>query len=353
MDSGVLTLADIPPEAHDCIYAYEKAPTGNSYMDALLTILGGVLQAARRMEEQNIPERIIRATFADIGLWVRRCKRQQGHWGLAGPAAGWLQNHLECKIFRVGRFQCIPRYLSPDWNVRFYRHKATRRVLAITAGDVAFRGDGQISGTNGVFAGTDGFRGFFRERQEKGKTVAEGLVISPAGYGENKTAVLDQDEWALILRTGMPVFELHIPVDGDFQIETCRKTLADMRDFSVNHGDALTRLTGIEGPFVAFTLGSWLLNAQLDGILSRSSNLVRHLRQYYLLPVLCGEDNELFWIFDGRKIDIDNPQPEDQQTSLQRRIIQYIREGGKVRYNLGVIMFDDVGDFGNEIYRKK
>jgi len=350
MDREILALADIPPEAYDCVDAYEN--NNNEYMEALLDVLCKVPEAVRRMEAQKIPYSIIKDTFADIGLWVRRCKRQQGYFGLADPSPDWLKNHLACKIFRVGRFQCIPRYFPADWNVRFYRNNETGRVIAVTAGDVDFRKDGQINGTSGIFADADGFKGYFTEKQLDGKATAEGVIISPAGHAENKSIVLDLKKWTNVLKEGMPVLELHIPVDGDFTIETCRNTLNDMVNFAKVHEAALTQLTGVKSPLTAFTLSSWLLNAQLDGILPETSRLVQHLRQYYLLPVLSGEDNELFWIFDGKKIDLDNISPEEQQTSLQRRIVQFIRDGGKVRYNRGVILFKDAPEFGNELYRR-
>ena len=353
MDDEVFALTGLPPEAVESIQTNNKTPDADVYMRTLLNVLRRVPEAARRMESNGIPDAIIRATFADIGLWAGRCKRQQGFWGLTESSVGWLENHLECKIFRVGRFQCMPRYMSNYANIRLYRHNKTGRVLALPAGDVFFREDGQINGTSGVNAGPNGFQGFFREREVAGRYIAEGTIVSPAGHGENRTISLYMDEWTEVLKEGMPVFELHIPVDGDFRMETCQKTLTDMVSFARNHTKGISRLTNVEGPYTAFVLCSWLLNAQLDGILPRTSNLVRHLRQYYLVPVLCPEENELFWIFDGRKVDIDNLQPEDMQTSLQRGIINFMRDGGKVRYNLGIVMFDDVVEFGNEFYRKR
>jgi len=346
-----LLLANIPRDAWDDINGYMRASREDAYMEALAGALREAPGAARRMEAENIPAQIIRDTFADIGLWARRCKRQQGRWGLAPPATDWLKNHLNCKIFRIGRFQCMPRHMHGDWKARFYRRNADGRVLALTAGDVEFRGDGQVNGTSGVYDDTDKFHGYYKETAAGGGTFAEGVAISPAGYAVNKIVRLDMSEWTPILNEGTPVFELHIPVDGDFLPETCQKTLSGMADFARGYMRAIARLTGVEGPFAAFTLCSWLLNAQLEDMLPTSSNLIRHLRNYYLLPVFCGPDNELFWIFDGRKIDLDNLQPEDTQTSLQRKIIQFMRDGGKVRYNSGVIMLADLPEYGNDFYR--
>ena len=342
MDKATLMLADIPQEAWEHIC--EDSP--NQDMQTLIGILKRAPEAAARMAAHGIPQDIINATFADIGLWARRCKRQQGHWGLANPSPGWLENHLACKIFRVGRIQCIPRYFGEDWNVRFYRNKKTGQAVALTAGEQDFRADGQVSGTGGIYAGDDGFKGFFQENEAE----VSGIKLSPAGYAEKDPVTLKLDQWALALTAGMPVLELHIPVDGDFEMETCHKTFVDMAAFAKNHREGIAQLTGIEGPFAAFTLGSWIINKQLDGILPPESRLVQHLRQYYLLPVLCGEDSEMFWIFDGRKIDLNNLKPEDTQTSLQRRVIDFIRAGNKLRYNRGIVLMDDADKFGQGFY---
>jgi hypothetical protein len=357
-ERGIFELAAIPEEARRFAGAYESSAGMGSgerdeRMDRLLEILEGVPEASGRMRELGIPEQIIRDTFADIGLWVKRCMRETGGWGLADPSPGWLKNHISCKIFRVGRFQCIPKFLpepETSWNIKYYRNKNTGHVLAVTARGADFRGDGQVSGTNNIHAGADGFKGWFK----KGENFAEGVVISPYGHAVNKSARLDFDQWEEILAAGMPVLDLHIPTDGGFTPDICRRTFESMADFAANHREAIAKLTGVgsDAPFTAFTLGSWLLDAQLDGILPPESNLVRHLREFYLLPVPSYEDAGVYWIFDKKKPDLNNLKPDDQYTSLQRAVIKFMKEGGHMRYNFGVLIFDDVKNYGGEFYRR-
>ena len=353
MNQEILDLAALPSESYERITEYENSlNSGNGgddeRMDRLFEVLNKVLEAAGKMSAHGIPEKIIIDTFSDIGLWSKRCMRETGGWGLADPSPGWLKNHLACGIFRIGRIQCKPSKFSPKWNMRFYRNKSTGKVLGLTAGDIEFREDGQVSGTNDIFAGDKGFKGYFKS----GENFVEGVVISPYGRAENKITRLEFGKWEEILCEGMPVFELHIPADGGFTPDICRSSYEDMVKFAKNHQDALGKLTGFEGPYTALTLGSWLLDAQLDGILPPESNLVKHLREYYLLPVLSNEWAGIFWIFNNVKPDLNNLKPLEQYTSLQRAELDFIRKGGNMRYNFGVLMFDDVKNYGNELYRK-
>ena len=347
MNLDVLNLTGLPAEVDEHITSHKCSSKTNPHMDVLINVLNRVPAAAQRMADHGIPAKIISDTFADVGLWAHRCMRQNGVWGLAAPSIDWLENHLACRIFRVGRYQCIPRYLPDDWNIRFYRNKYTNQVTALFTTEEKFRNDGQFSGTGGVECDASGFTTFFNENAD-GFT---GYMASPKGYAIDKVVELKRGEWVECLKAGMPILELHIPVDGDFKMETCRKSLTDMADFAKNHFDAIGKLTGVHGAFTAFTLSSWLLGTQLDGILPPSSNLVQHLRQYYLLPVLCPEDSGAFWIFDGKEIDYESPQPEDMKTSLQRGVIKFKREGGKLWYNRGVVFLDDVDKFGQGCYR--
>ena len=377
-------LADIPAEAVKHIDAYIASPDGDIYMEWLVKTLRDVPKAARLYSENGIEDQIIRDTLADIGLWARRCMQWTGRWGLPEMAWDWLQQHVNGKIFRIGRMQCVPGYFSKDWNFRMFRHKATGRPLVLTAGDADFRSDGQINGTSGIYAGEDvdgcdgrdcmnsrdsrdgdggrdsgncdgGFKGYGKTYFEADKRWSEGVLISPRGHAINCAVKLDMDEWDEVLHAGMPVFDLHIPSDGPFDPAVCRASFEKMVDFAARHESAIAKMTGVKVAncsFAAFTLGSWLLNAQLDGILPPESNLVKYLREFYLLPVKSGEDSTITWVFDRKKPNLESPAPEHTRTSLQRSILDFMRNGGRLRSNRGVMLFEDVKDYGNEYYRK-
>jgi hypothetical protein len=349
MDVKTFAFANLPIEARDAATAYLDAASRDERMEHLLHALHRVPDTVRKLTGQGIPEPVVRDTLADIGLHARRCLTETGGWGLCGSSPEWLKNHLDGTLFHVGRFQFKPRLFRADLNIRMYRHKVSARAVMLTAGEREFRGDGQVSGTNGIAAGDDGFRGYFHETQES----VEGLLISPYGHAVNQPVCLQKSEWLEVIREDTPVLALHIPADGAFTPEVCRRSFIDMARFVREHSRALAVLTGVEGPFAAFTLGSWLLDAQLDGILPPESNLVQHLREYYLLPVLADESAVRYFVFNDNMPAPDDVPQDGPYTSLQRAILAFRRGGGHMKFNFGVILMDDVCYYGEARYRKE
>ena len=53
--------------------------------------------------EKGIPDDILRATLSDIGIWAKTYYSYSGEMGIA--ELDWINNHLNFKIFRLGRLQ--------------------------------------------------------------------------------------------------------------------------------------------------------------------------------------------------------------------------------------------------------
>src|SRR5262249_15556855 len=100
--------------------------------------------------------------------------------------------------------------------------------------------------------------------------------------------------------------------------------------------------------FVAFSCGSWLLDAQLDGLLPPSTNLVRFLRQLYLLPVAWDSRSTLKAIFGTVPPDL-RQAPRD--TSLRRAVLDHLLEGGQLRGGSGFLLREDLPRWGTDTYR--
>ncbi len=56
--------------------------------------------------EKGISDKIFYATMKDITLWSENFRRDRGFTGIEN--LGWIHNHLNCKIFRLGRLQFQP-----------------------------------------------------------------------------------------------------------------------------------------------------------------------------------------------------------------------------------------------------
>ena len=138
-------------------------------------------------------------TLSDIGIWADAYKRRTGRWGIDEEAYGWLQNHLGGRLFRIGRLQCCPARLKQQWNIRVFRSKETGAVIALPAEKTQYRGDGQVSGTNGISAEADGFLGFSRNVVQGGKEYVEGTVLSPLGHALPEVVRLKKEQTNLHL----------------------------------------------------------------------------------------------------------------------------------------------------------
>ncbi len=84
---------------------------------AYICILTAVILKARDTlniyREKNISDEIFYSTMTDIKIWSENFRNKKGFTGL--DELSWIQNHLNCKIFRLGRlqFQPFPFYLPP------------------------------------------------------------------------------------------------------------------------------------------------------------------------------------------------------------------------------------------------
>ncbi|MBR6568608.1 MAG: DUF5596 domain-containing protein [Clostridia bacterium] len=84
---------------------------------ASLYLLAAVMLKAKdtlaAYREKNISDEIFYATMKDITVWSENFRREKGAVGIENLS--WIQNHLNCKIFRLGRLQFQPFlfYLPP------------------------------------------------------------------------------------------------------------------------------------------------------------------------------------------------------------------------------------------------
>ena len=61
-------------------------------------------------EEKNIPGDVLTDTINDLAVWINRNHDWFGEWGFAQH--GWLNLHIRCKLFKLGRLQFEMRELS-------------------------------------------------------------------------------------------------------------------------------------------------------------------------------------------------------------------------------------------------
>lgn len=361
----LMKMANIPHESKECVIQYikknpnwqEKTKENFEPMDWLVYILHGIPKAANIADENDISESILLDTLGDIGVWARNCKRDMGEWGLLRNGYGWLENHVNGRLFKVGRLQFIPK--TYDWNFRIFRNKNEKNVIALTKDEEDYRGDGQVNGTNNIYDHEKNFTGSSKICND-GKPYVMGTLVSPYGCAINRVIRLDMGLWEEVLKHGSPVLELHIQQEERFDFESCRISFGRIKDFADRHYNMLAKIAGIaqpdkdKNPFAAFVCTSWLLDAQIGKIMPSSSNLVQFLREFYLLPCKSGDDATIERVFQARSedFDINNLDPSKTKTTLQKAIIEFMNGGGRMRSNSGFILTEDLGEYGTERYRK-
>lgn len=96
------------------ILSTEKLLKGDRAYTYLLTaILLKAKETQKLYREKGISDEVFYDTMKDITVWSENFRQEKGFTGIDNLM--WIQNHLNCKIFRLGRlqFQPFPFYLPP------------------------------------------------------------------------------------------------------------------------------------------------------------------------------------------------------------------------------------------------
>lgn len=301
----------------------------------LLAVLAALDRARDLYRQRRIPEDVVLANWADVDRWAAVYHDRHGTWGLTLGNLNWLTNHLRCEIFQLGRLQF--QFNTFRCQVRAYRHRRSGTVLALSEEGLSYRSDGQRNGAGGVTETV----GVWESKLELTDDAVVGHPILPIGRAVAEVHRLSRDEWEQILAPGDPVLQLHIPAGSRLGFEEC--------------GDSFRRSLAFfsryfpEFKFVAWAGDSWLLDPQLEELLGPEANLVRFLREFYLLPIKSDGRDVLRRVFGDVPDDLTRA-PRD--TTLRRALIDHLLAGGRWRGAAAFIMCQDL-DWGKQVYRRQ
>jgi hypothetical protein len=306
-----------------------------------VVLLSGVPGLRKMNAARGIDEAVTLATLADLELWIREATRREGVWCFRNLS--WLVYHLQGKLFTLGRLQYLPGTFPHPF--RFFRHRGTRRVIALAEDGLCFRADGQFAGT--VEASQS--PGLFTSRLEEDAPggilrTLRGNPVDPRGHVLSGLATLTFPDWEEILRPGDPVLTVHIPASGPMDPESCTRSFAEAARFFPAHFPDV--------PWRAFTCHSWLLDAQFEALDPPPANIVAFLRGWYLHPTEGAGDGQMLervfdWHGDG---DFDLAAAA-RTTTLQRAIAAFMEAGGRCR-DAGSVFFADDLPFAPNRYRE-
>ncbi|NOZ22799.1 MAG: hypothetical protein GXP25_17100 [Planctomycetes bacterium] len=287
-------------------------------------------------KKRNIPEGIVRDTVRDLDLCMNKedFREDFGHWGISPRILGWLLNHWRGELYRLGRLQFIPDTWRDPLHV--FRHRKEGVVVMLAGDGITFRSDGQVDGAGGVKDEAGAWTSTLTITDDE----ITGHPIHPKAYAIAEPIHLPRDEWQQELGPGDPVIAIHIPAGSPMDYDDCGDSIRQALDFFPKYFP--------DKPFAAFMCHSWILDAQFEELLPRTSNLVRFEKEMYLFPIRGGSEGTIKTVFGRHVTDIkDAP----RETTMQRAFAAHIEGGGHFRAG-GCVLFPEDFDWGSEVYRR-
>lgn len=310
---------DIWPEK--AILTKEMGST--SGMFAAIIMLSYLPNTIEQYNILNIPDDILLDTMTDIFIWMCDYRMKYGEWGLEN--CNWLKRHFNTRIFRLGRLQF--ELGNSYYKINAFRNIHTGEVKIFSAADIWFNRDGFVDGNNHI----SDINGRWRSVLDLSQQTIIGTEMSPEGYAIKAPVRLSLVEWVEVLREDDPVLHVHIPKDGRMVHSLCRESYRLALDFFPKIFPKYN--------FKTFTCGSWLLNPQFKQLLPDTSNIIRFMNDYHLFPIKSFEEETLSRVFGAKQIDIDTAL---QDTMLQRKIIDFMRQGRRLISGGGILLREEV-----------
>ncbi len=239
--------------------------------------------------QRDVPQSITIATLGDLKLWIMECFRKYAFWGI--EEFHWLLSHFRSQLYKIGRLQYRMEPFSFDY--QYFKNRRNGRTQLLYTGN---------------------------ESARRGYPVAKDARI------ESKPICSLDEEWCCVLKKNQLAPAVHIPAGEPLATDACLASLHQARCF-----------LGQQFPDMhieAFTCYSWLLDPQLGKLLSPASNIVQFQQLFYLFPIQGADDSQC----RERLFDNQDPSNLKQQTSLQKRVADFMDTGGRIRMGGGVIL---------------
>lgn len=304
------------------------APTGPSDEQKKLesvfpavVLLSGYDRLVSLHRERNIPEDVILETLNSVEVNMQIYEERRGRPGLGMGYFNWLQHCFHARLYKIGRMEYEMRTFSDQLQV--YRHVSDGTIVALSEAGVKYRSDGLVDGTNGIVDEVTGWTATLTETKDE----ITGYPIHPGGYALKEPMTLKKQEWQLVLSSGDPVISVHIPRKGSFTYEVCRDSFIQATEFFAAYY--------ADRPYAAMICLSWLLDPQLLGLLDETSNLAQFQKWYHLYPIQSDDGGIYSFVFMRDRCEVDQLQ---EDTSLQRKLKQFMKAGGQMHSAGGFIL---------------
>lgn len=297
-----------------------------------LLIFSGLEHMRAFYHKRGIPDCVLHDSLQDMRIWMDHYRQTTGSTGVLQVA--WLLLSLRGSLIRLGRLEFI--HQSFGGKIGFAARQADGVPVAFFIQPQRIRADGQIDGTDGIFDAVGSWQSSFEMTDD----YIMGNPIHPGGYTERETLKLPRRQWELCLQPSDCILDMHVPKDGRLDFGQCRDSILTANEFFRRYFP--------EKPFRAFNIASWLMDTQLQKLLSADSNIVRFQREFFIVPLLTSHRETYERVFGAPDIDITQA-PE--KTALQRAVKSFVLAGNSMREQAGIILPEDVARFGQALYQ--
>ena len=269
----------------------------------LLICIAKIKDTKQFYSEKNIPNSILYDTLKDIKIWTENNKAKTGNTGLSN--INWISRHLTGKLFKIGRLQFEKIEFKGD--VKLFKQAVTGFPLILSDKGVKYDLFGSKTLEN---------EAFISEYIESDITITANPILS--GKCQNTLTTINKCDYSLEIENGTSLLNIHIDQSEKLNIKDSINSMKEAIKFFYKYFNGAV----IKG----FTCTSWLLNRNYRHILDESSNIHKFASMFYEYPIIPYYLNMYERVFNGES-DISVLEKIDSKTSLQKAIIQGLKEG--------------------------
>ena len=300
---------------------FPRPETGQQLLDdffGLLVHLSGIRVVEQRYVARGIPLSYMQASYNSVRIWVNSFHTFYGRWGhdRERPRMVYIE-HL--RIIRIGRLEFETNWFAGK--IVVLRNRENGIVTALSEGGIPVNEDGYISGTNDIWD-PNAWYTFFDETDDRyiGNEISCGRISRDIRQWK-------KEEWEEIARRGQYSINIHIPRDGRLNIEEVQKSIEEARAFYPKYfPDRKHRI---------FECHTWLFDPKFPEMLGENSGIVQFQKLFFRYPEETSDAGVMTSAFTEAPFTLEEWQPT---TSLQRKVIEYYRKGGRLFGLGGVIL---------------
>ncbi|MCM3634920.1 acyltransferase domain-containing protein [Paenibacillus camelliae] len=283
----------------------------------------------KRYKELGLSEEFFVETVRDISTWVQNAYNLVGYYAIRNFS--WIWRHLEARMFRIGSIQYLTIPFSGD--VKGFYHAENKTLMLLCREGIELRASGDMQGVCKKEKTEDGFVTTYEETDD----YYIGHPVTPEGKGMPSPVKLSRLEWEKVLDKDDIVFDIHIPRDAAFDMDSVKESYKQAKQFFAKHFPEVKP----KGMYCH----TWLFTPQLRDMLPPTSNIVKFQEQFYLYPT-AGSISFLWNFVFNEMLDVKDAKPD---TSLRRKVLEYVEQEKEI-FDMRGIFLDLCGEFGEVSY---